>query len=167
MKKSIKWIFAVLLILIFFSIWYNWRYSMGIASPYTVNDINSNNKLLLITQKSDYKDEVTSSITEALKGKNVFVSVIDVTAIQKARISDFDAFLLLHTYEMWKPPFQVDQFLNQSAQRDNIFIIATSGGGDLLPEGVDGITSASILESKDHEVSKAIEWIEGQFDIKI
>lgn len=166
MKKSIKWIFRILVVLVLFSLWYNWKYSMGVSQPYTINDSTLSKKLLVITQQSEYKDDVTRQITDALNGTDIFVSVVDITAMHRVYTKEFDAFLIIHTYEMWKPPSQVSQFLKETTNRDNIYIIATSGGGDLLSEGVDGISSASVLESAPKDVSKALRWIENHFSLE-
>ncbi len=166
MKKALKWGLIAIILLIVFGFWYNWKYSMGIVNAYSVNKSTIENKLLIATQKSEYKDKVTAYITDQYFGKDIYISVIDVTDLDASVLRQYDAFIIIHTYEMWLPPEQVRSFLSLEGSGENIFVLSTSGDGNLIPEGVDGITSASIILDADNDAEKIITWINNQFTLK-
>jgi hypothetical protein len=131
---------------------------MGVAHSYQVNDKKSTYSLLITTQNSEYKDKVTQRITESLKGMDVYVKVIDQTKFSNILPKNYDAFIFLHTWEMWKAPKNIQEFLSQDEIQHKSFVISTSGGGDLFHEGIDGITSASIILDAETDADKAIVW---------
>jgi len=137
---------------------------MGVVERYTINSPKLENKLLIATQQSEYKDEITQTITSLLKDKNVYISVIDVTELNKSLINEFDAFILIHTYEMSRPPIMVNQFLENQELKNKVFTISTSGSGDLQIEGVDGFSSASVILDSQKEANLALEWINNHFE---
>jgi len=166
MKRALKWALIAIVILIIFGFWYNWRYSMGIVDAYTVNKPTIENKLLIATQKSEYKDKVTQYITEYYFGKNIYISVIDITDMDQVDKEQYGAFVIIHTYEMWMPPENVRSFLNDNEIRNKVFTVSTSGDGHLIPEGVDGVTSASIIMDTQKDAEKVIKWINNQLAIE-
>jgi len=163
MKKVIKWGILIFGCLVLFGFWYNWKYSMGVAESYTVNNPMLKDKLLIATQQSEYKDKVTKSISDYYQGKDLFVSVIDVTELDASLLDKYDAFVILHTCQMWKPPKKVRSFLKHKNEKSKIFTVCTSGPGDLRTEGVDGVSSASVLYEAKNDALKTIEWINKQF----
>ena len=164
MKRIIRWIIAIVICVVLFGIGYNWKYSMGVAQSYQVNDKQSTNSLLIITQKSEYKDKVTNRITDRLKGADVYVKVIDQTKFTDILPENYDAFIFLHTWEMWRAPKNIQAFINLDNIQQKTFVVSTSGGGDLFHEGIDGITSASIILDADYDADQAIEWTKRLFN---
>ena len=167
MKKALKIIAVILVALFIFGYWYQWRYSMGEADPIMINSSTLDNKLLVATQQSEYKDEITKKITDHFIGKDIFISVVDVTKLEKISRSHFDAFVIIHTNERWRPPYEVKVFLDETKDSNNIFLVSTSGEGDLITEGIDGITSASELIDVQEDVDTTINWISDFFNLKM
>ncbi len=158
MKRVFRWLLAMVVCVVLFGLWYNWRYSMGVAQSYQVNDKQSTYSLLITTQKSEYKEKVTHRITDRLKGMDVYVKVIDQTEFSDILPGNYDAFIFLHTWEMWKAPKNIQAFLTLDDIQYKTFVVSTSGGGDLFHEGIDGITSASIILDAENDADKAILW---------
>lgn len=131
---------------------------MGVAPSYQVNDEQSTYSILFVTQKSEYKDKVTRRITDGLKGMDVYVKVIDQTKFTDILLENYDAFIFLHAWEMWKAPNNIQEFITLDNVQQKTFVVSTSGGGDLFHKGIDGITSASIILDSDSDADKAIAW---------
>jgi len=166
MKKILKWVLIALVVFALFSLWYNWKYSMGVADSNSINQPTLEYKLLLITQKSEYKDAVTKNIASYFKGKDIYISIIDVTEMAEVDLDNFQRFVIIHTYEMWKPPKQIVAFLEKENIKNKVFTVSTSGDGNLIPEGVDGVTSASVITDAEEDAQEVIEWIKTQFKLE-
>ena len=138
---------------------------MGVTESFTINSPEIEHKLLIATQKSEYKDKVTQYLIDQLIDENIHILVIDVTELKGDFINKFDAILILHTYEMGRPPKQLTAFIANNEISDNVFTVSTSGQGDIRLEGVDGISSASIITDVENEAVKALEWINNQFGL--
>ena len=165
MKQIIRWVLAVLICLFVFGLWYDWNYSMGIADSYEINDKKSTYSLLITTQKSDYKDKVTQKITDGLRGKDIYVKVIDQTKLFNILPEEYDAFIFLHTWEMWKAPHNISELIHQADMKDKTFVVSTSGGGELYHDGINGISSASIILDAEADAAKVHDWIENLLTI--
>lgn len=152
---------ALLLVaIIAFGWWYNWRYSMDIVTPYEVNSKQSSQRLLIATQGSPYKTAVTSGIVDTLANQDVYIQIVDATQLGSISTT-YDAYLLIHTWEVWKPPIEVTIFVDHLPKDTPLFVIGTSGGGDLQLEDVDGITSASQLSHASQDINQVVAWLQG------
>lgn len=149
-----------LIILTIFSIWYKEKYSMGIVESYTINAIDSDDSVLIATQGSEFKDELTLKLIEHLGSTNTFIKVVDVTNLMEEKVEGYDAVIIMHSWEMWSTPSEVRSFLNTVGEKDKIYCIGTSGSGDLELEGVDGISSASEIINIDYILKKTLLWLE-------
>ena len=149
MKRYKKLLFAVLgMVLCFFLflLWYQYRYAMDVVEPYTVNSSSLEKKLLIATQGSEFKNKVTQGIIQHFETDSIFIKVIDITSLEKIEPDVFDAIVLLHTWENWKPPVEVKLFVERTkASKDKIIVMTTSGEGSYKMEEVDAIVGESNL----------------------
>lgn len=149
MKRYKKLLFAVLgMVLCFFLflLWYQYRYAMDVVEPYTVNSSSLEKKLLIATQGSEFKNTVTEGIIQHFETDSIFIKVIDITSLEKIDPDVFDAIVLLHTWENWKPPVEVKSFVERTkASKDKIIVMTTSGEGSYKMEEVDAIVGESNL----------------------
>lgn len=147
-RKSVLIILSILLIFIVFAIWYKYTYSMGEAKTFEVNTVDMGSKLLIATQGSDFKNTVTQGIVDNYRSDSIFIKVIDVSALTEIIPDDYDAILVIHTWEYEKPPASVSLFIEkEKSHKDKIVVMTTSGPGTSKMEGVDAITGESILEA--------------------
>ncbi len=163
MKKILKWIVIILAALFLFGLWYNWKYSMGVAESKSINDPTLEHRLLLVTQQSEYKDALTKRIAKHFRGKDIHISIIDVTELAEADVAHYQRYVIMHTHIMWKPPRPVVEFLKDETVKQKVFTVSTSGDGNLIPKGVDGITSASIMLDAEKDAKRVISWITDQY----
>ena len=120
-------------------------YSMKTAREYEINARTASKKVLIATQGSDYKDAVVSGIVEFLKAEAVHLKVIDISSLSDSPM-EWDAIIILHTWEFSRPPAAVEQFLQSYGAPDEVIVVTTSTYGNEKIENVDGITSASRIE---------------------
>jgi menaquinone-dependent protoporphyrinogen IX oxidase len=71
-------------------------------------------KLLIATQGSDFKDKVTSAIVKHFKLDSIYIQVFDIAELQGVDPNDFDALVIIHTWENWKPPVAVKAFIDRT-----------------------------------------------------
>lgn len=146
MRKNI--LFTVLVVVIFlllFGIWYKIRYSMDNITPYSVNLMDLETKLLIATQGSTYKNAMVDDLVYYYRDQPIYIRVTNISDLAYIDVQDWTAIAILHTWEMEKPPRVVADFVARNNPLINIVILSTSGEGSRQMENVDGITGASIL----------------------
>ncbi|MFX0558637.1 hypothetical protein ACOCEA_17680 [Maribacter sp. CXY002] len=146
LKKLLLIFLGLMLIFFLFLLWYQWQYAMDEVSSYEVNSPDYKKHLLIATQGSDFKDMVTNEIVETYKEDSVYIKVIDVSALENIDANDFNAIVILHTWENWQPPKPVANFIkNSDTIADKIIVLTTSGDGNYKMDEVDAITGESIV----------------------
>ncbi len=128
-----------------FAGWYWIHFSMGAAQPFEVNDPQSSTRVLIATQGSEFKDAVVAGVVAHLKANAVYVKVIDVSALPGVNEGEWNAIALLHTWEMRKPPREVKAFVDRAGNSGKLVVLTTSGAGIFKMDGVDAISSASVV----------------------
>ncbi|MEQ6120745.1 hypothetical protein [Reichenbachiella sp. MALMAid0571] len=146
---------------IVFTSWYIWRYAMEPVATYEINDPSLENKVLIITQGSEYKDAVTDEIIDYLSPHEVYVKVMDISFLPGQDVDEWSALVLIHTWEYSKPPSEVKEFMDSDYDPSKVFVITTSGSGEEGMEGIDAVTGASKMEDVQENVDKVIVWLEG------
>ncbi len=159
-------IVSVVIILLLWAIWYKYEYSMEEARAFEVNVPELEQKLLIATQGSEFKDAITNSIVNHYKSDSIFIKVIDVSSLVEIQPEDYTAIVVLHTWENWKAPFVVRQFVEKtSGHSDKMIILTTSGEGTYRISGVvDALTGESNLEEASDFADKIIARLEPLID---
>ncbi|MCM4150435.1 hypothetical protein DHD05_02430 [Arenibacter sp. N53] len=138
-------------------LWYQNEYSMDIAEEYEVNSPMENSKLLIATQGSKFKNTITTAIVEYYRSESIYIKIIDVSSLADVNPTNYNALLIIHTWEMWKPPASVKSFIDRIMEdRDKMVVLTTSGEGTYKMEGIDAITGESILDETPMYVGKII-----------
>lgn len=122
--------------------WYAAHFSMEPATGFEVNSDTLRTRVLIATQGSAFKNAVVTKVVDSLKSESLYFKVIDVSFLPSISESDWDAIIILHTWEYSKPPATVKDFISGIGKREKIMVVTTSGS-DSMMEGVDGISSAS------------------------
>jgi tetrahydromethanopterin S-methyltransferase subunit A len=147
-KKIFVVISSVLGLLFLLAVWYKYSYAMDKAEAFEVNSIEYQQKLLIATQGSEFKDKITLNVVNHFKEDSIFINVIDISDLKEIKPADYNAFLLIHTWENWKPPIEVDVFINRTKDyKDRIVVITTSGKGVYKMLDVDAIAGESKTEN--------------------
>lgn len=154
-------------LLLIFAIWYKYEYSMEVAQEFEVNSPELNLKLLVATQGSEYKNEVTKGVVNYYKKDSVYIKVIDVTSLASIDPSHYNAIVVIHTWENWQPPAEVELFIDKTKDIQNkIIVLTTSGEGSYKMEGVDAITGESKLENTNTYINQITKRLESILNLK-
>ncbi len=146
MIKTFITLGVIVLILGLFFTWYQFTFSMDYVHPYELNDPKNEHQLLIATQGSDFKDEITQKIVANYSDRQFYIKVIDVSKLANYKIPDWEIVIIMHTWEIGVPEENVALFLGKVEDISNVIVVTTSGDGGFTPEGIDGISCASVME---------------------
>jgi preprotein translocase subunit SecF len=164
MSKWKKFTLVVALIAVsafVFLTWYKFHYSMDVAESFEVTVQNPEHQLLIATQGSDFKNAVVEGVIEALKERPVSINVIDVSGLSSVNLDEWSAVVILHTWESWEPQADARQFLERQADHSKIVVLSTSGAGDFKIDGIDAISTASVMSDVPSHVADIVRRING------
>src|SRR5512139_608845 len=137
---------AVLLLLAGLAYAYFERHGMSRSPSYERGLASLPQRVLIAAQDSPFKDQLVAKLVAELERRPVFVRVIDVTGLAREQPAEWRAIVILHTWEFGKPPAPVRSFLAQPGAAARVVDVATSGSGREKIEGVDAISSASVID---------------------
>lgn len=151
MSFKLKITLFILLIgamLLVFAVWYKYEYSMDKVETVQFNSPDLDLKLLIATQGSAFKNKITSHITDHYKKDSVYIKVIDVSHLPVIDPVNYKAIVIIHTWENWKPPKEVQSFIEKNILNQNkIVVLTTSGKGSFKIKEIDAITGESKIEN--------------------
>ncbi|MDH4211122.1 MAG: hypothetical protein OEV79_06700 [candidate division WOR-3 bacterium] len=120
----------------------------GVVESYDVGEPETGNRLLIVSQGSEFKNALVESVITHLADESLYVCVIDVSGLEEINEDEWDAILILHTTEQWKLQPDVKKYLDRARNLDRVVVITTSGSGEWKSDeyAVDVMTSASKKE---------------------
>lgn len=118
---------------------------MDVAESFEVNTPELKHRVLIATQGSDFKDAVVAGIVDHLKQRHAYIKVIDIAALPQVNEDKWNAVVVIHTWENWKPQVDAKVYLEHVKNLSKVIVLTTSGEGDYKIEGVNAITSASVM----------------------
>lgn len=165
-RKILNGVLAGLILFFIFTVWYTQRYGMDKVAPFEINDANLENRILIATQGSVYKNQVVADIISSFYYDSIYIKVIDATELNKEVVKDWDAMVILHTWEIGVPPQAVADFVEKVEVRTKLIVVSTSGSGEEYMEGIDGISSASLMYEVPNQVQLIVDRIYGLITTK-
>lgn len=147
-------IVAIILISIAFFILYEPRYPTDVIKSFEINSPKLEQKVLIASQLSNYKNSVVVEVIKHLRQRSVFIKVIDVTALADISENDWDAIVVIHTWENWAPPTTVSNWFEHGRNLDKIVVLTTSGNAQYKIQGINAITSASQMTTISSDVEE-------------
>ncbi|HAA6456799.1 TPA_asm: hypothetical protein GGA71_02740 [Listeria monocytogenes] len=160
MKKPLK--ISLIAVVIFAGVMLSYRFikSMDVTENAEINKSATGDHVLLATQGSKFKDSVMDQVKKDMEGKNVHVSIIDTTKLDKVKADDYDKVVLFTTVQSDDIPENVTTFMNDNKDKSiHIAVTADSGRWDDKPKDIDAISEASKAENKQDfvdDLTKAI-----------
>ncbi|EHF2867631.1 hypothetical protein J0953_000067 [Listeria monocytogenes] len=160
MKKPLK--ISLIVVVIFAGVMLSYRFikSMDVTENAEINKSATGDHVLLATQGSKFKDSVMDQVKKDMEGKNVHVSIIDTTKLDKVKADDYDKVVLFTTVQSDDIPENVTTFMNDNKDKSiHIAVTADSGRWDDKPKDIDAISEASKAENKQDfvdDLTKAI-----------
>lgn len=148
LQKIFWFVLLVLGVFLCVALWYKFTYSMDTAEAYEIRMNNTNKHLLIATQGSEFKNSIVQEVTAHFKADSINIKVIDISGLATIDAKSYSAILLIHTWENWKPPVQIENFIRRTKlYQDKIVVITTSGDGSYQMDDIDAITGASLPEN--------------------
>ncbi|MBT8219779.1 MAG: hypothetical protein KJP00_08140 [Bacteroidia bacterium] len=158
-KRFLIWIALIVLAFLLIGWRYIGQYGISHGDTYEVNANITDSKVLIAWQKSVYKEMLTMELVSYLEERDVNVNLMDIKKLKKSMLNEYDAIIIMHTWQMWRPPRAVRKFVRQARSSDKIWVISTSNGADLMLDNVDGITSASDINDAQEDIDQTITWL--------
>ena len=162
-RRIVLSIAAAVIIVVGFLAWYRVHFAMDPAAAFSVNDPESERRILIATQGSAFKDAVVAGIVDRLRQRSVFIQVLDVGSLSGVNERDWDAIVLLHTIEYGRAPAAAQAFVDRAERTGRVVVLSTSGAGDFKIEGVDAISSASRMTDVPALVDELLARIDAAF----
>lgn len=127
--------------------------------------VNENAKfnLIIAGDSSEYKDAIREELISKYT-ETAGIEVMDIEYLDTISEESYDVILIMDTCMAWgafNPT--VNRYLENAGNKDNIVLFMTAGDPELeySHEGVDAITSASVIEDKDEVITSLSEKIDG------
>ena len=162
MNRYLKIGLYIVAMLLLFWVSYVLKFSMGTSEEYEVTVSENAPSILIATQQSEYKDEVTKKVVDYFKHYDLNIKVIDISNLGKINEEDYTSIAVIHTWEYSKPPQEVKNFIQIVKDKDKVFTLSTSGDGNYRSEEVDGISAASRMLSSESDSESIINWIKSR-----
>ncbi len=139
----------------------------GVIESSEVGSPDFEQKVLIASQGSNFKNALVESLTLHLKKKSVYIKVIDVTTLHEVNEEEWDAMVIIHTTEKGGLQPDVKKYNDRAKDLDKVVFITTSGSGKWKTRDydIDVITSASSndeLNSLPAEILARLDLILGQ-----
>jgi len=167
LRKILLTSFFILTILMLIATWYKLEFSMDVAKEYQLNSMDHERSLVIATQGSDFKDSISAAIANRYRQDTIFIKVMDISSLSKLQPQEPTAILLIHTWENWKPPLEVKEFIKRSSNyKQKIVVLTTSGNGSSKMEDVDAITGESKMANVDFYSKQIIEKLDPLLNYK-
>jgi len=158
-KKLLIGLASFLLAFFLFLVWFDYTYSMEKIDTVEYNDKSLNTKVLIASQGSEYKTEIVQGVIDFLKNKSVFIKVVDVSELPTVNTNNWNAIVILHTWEIFKPEENTAEFLKDNYDNSKMFVVTTSASGDNKIDGIDGISGASPIDSIPDHTLLITDWL--------
>jgi hypothetical protein len=127
----------------------------------TIGAIDRKNKLLIATQKSEFKEAIVSKVVKGFEENNIFIEVIDLANLSDKLIEDYKAIVILNDYKFFQINRNTKKFLKNvnDYERRKIVLLTTAGSPKLMIKSseVDAISSASKISNTDTISDKIIQ----------
>ncbi len=138
---------AIILISVAFFIFYEPRYPTDTLKSFEINSPALEHKIVIATQLSEFKNAVLLETLRQLRLQQVFIKVIDIIELDCINEQDWDAVIIIHTWENWAPPPVVKTWFEKDRKLEKVVVLTTSGNAQYKLQGVNAITSASRMSS--------------------
>ena len=158
-KKIIIGVTGFLGLFFLFLVWFEYTYSMDTIQGFEQGDSESSMQILVASQGSEYKIEVVDGILNEFADEDVYFNVIDVSSLEEVNPDEWSAVILLHTWEIFEPEENSEEFIKAHYTPEKVFVVTTSGFGNKQIKGVDGITGPSKIDQVDRHVEEITECI--------
>jgi len=115
-------------------------------------------RVLIATQNSKFKQAVVSEIRNALNNNSFYIKVVDIKNLRYQGTREFSAVVIINRALAGRPDPRVESYIDNEPQKNKIIILTTGILDAWKPdtEGVDAMTSASVISKSDKIAQKVV-----------
>lgn len=118
---------------------------MEIQKTVEYNSSVENYKVLVASQGSEFKEFIVESVIQ--KHDSIYFKVVDISELKNENIDNWNALVIIHTWEYFKPPEIIKTFFeNNTYDASKTIVLTTSGRGSFKMDKIDAISGASIVD---------------------
>ena len=146
LKKIAIVVLPIIVVLVSGALTYRFVKTQGVVEDYTINPDVDFARLAIVTQKSNFKDEVIRQALDELKNQEMRIFVTDVTRVSELEDSEWDGMVVLTTVESGQIQEDSHEFLKNyrsDFHRIALFYTADSNSWKRKDIEIDAISSAS------------------------
>lgn len=110
------------------------------------NRIVQQSRILIATQKSDFKQAVIQAIKDSLDSNASYIKVIDVKRLPNETTDGYHAVIILNACMAGRPDPRAESFIDDAPEKEKLIVLTTGRLDGWKPESplVDAMTSASV-----------------------
>jgi hypothetical protein len=114
-------------------------------------------KVLIATQKSEFKRTVVSEIRDNLGDQKFYVKIVDVKWLPNVSADDFNAIVILNRCMAGRPDPRVESFVDDLPDKHKLVLLTTGRLDSWKPDSpeIDAMSSASAM-SESAPIARAI-----------
>jgi hypothetical protein len=113
-----------------------------------LHDPTLENRVLVASLSSEFKDEVVARIEENFAGDPVYIKFIGLDALQHENGDEYGAVVMINRCISWGMSPKVESFIERHEENDHMIVLTTSGDGEWQPDckgrTYDAIATASV-----------------------
>ena len=125
-----------------------WGCAAGTLDTIETGDVKTQRiRILIASQKSDFKQAVIQEIIDTLEDNSSYLKVIDVKKLPQESTTDYHAVIILNQCMAGRPDPRVESFIDDAREKEKIIVLTTGRLDSWKPESpmVDAMTSASVM----------------------
>jgi hypothetical protein len=127
-------------------------------------DASSTKKVMIASDKTDFKKEVVTKVSEALIKDGYFVKVTGLDELNSADTAQFGAVVILNPCWAGAMDGKVSDYMKNHVDDKKVIIFTTAGNGTWKPDlKVDVITGASVMETADSKANEIVSLVKKRF----
>jgi hypothetical protein len=133
-------------------------YSTGCATKpittTTIGVIDGRDKVLIATQKSEFKEAVVSKVIEDLEKNDLYIEISDLSELAKKSAKEYEAIVIINSYKYFNFNKHVRNFLENTdkLEQKKVVLLSTAGTPKWADKGeeLDAMSTASKIDEVDN-----------------
>ena len=130
----------------------------------TLNDASSDDRVLIASGKSDFKQAVIERLKDRYTEGSIFVRFVGLSSLRDEQANDYDAVVIMTSCVAWGIDPRAQDFLKRYKDADNVIVLVTSGDGGWLPDTKGKLYDAISSASKQTRVAEVADEIAAKVD---
>jgi hypothetical protein len=131
---------------------------------YEINQETLDEKILIASRKSEFKNAVVNKIEDAFIGKAVYIKIIGLDSLKNEDAKRYSAVLIINTGMAWEIDRKAEAFLDKYGALDSVIVLTTCMSGDMLPDMEDRQIDAISCASAEEQINPVADEIIGKLD---